>query len=141
MMLHAAMLWPDASEKSLWPLAMQHAVHLHNHTPSSSTKLAPVEIWTQSHHSLKTVRNAHPWVCPVHVLQPCLQDGQKNPNWYPRSRRGQYLGYSPLHASSVALVRNLITETLSPQFHMVFDDWFETINCPTETKPKEFYEK
>ena len=32
MMIHAALRWPDASEKSLWPMAMAHDVHLHNHT-------------------------------------------------------------------------------------------------------------
>ena len=32
MMIHAAMMRPDSSEKSLFPMDMHHAVHLHNHT-------------------------------------------------------------------------------------------------------------
>ena len=38
------------------------------------------------------------------------------------------MGWSPMHASSVALVRNLMTGHLSPQFHVVFDPWFETVH-------------
>ena len=38
------------------------------------------------------------------------------------------MGWSPMHASSVALVRNLMTGYLSPQFHVVFDPWFETVH-------------
>ena len=41
------------------------------------------------------------------------------------------MGWSPIHAASVAVVRNLTTGFLSPQFHVVFDPWFETV-CETE---------
>ena len=104
-MFHASLLWPDVDYTVLWPLALQHAVYLHNHTPSSKTCLSPIELWTQSKNSLSGITNAHPWGCPVYVLQPKLQNGQKIPRWDPRSRRGQYLGVSPHHASSVGLVK------------------------------------
>jgi hypothetical protein len=52
----------------------------------------------------------------VYVLQPRLQDGGKVPKWEPRSRQGQYMGSSPLHASTVGLIRNLRTNHISPQF-------------------------
>ena len=38
-----------------------------------------------------------------------------------------YLGHSPVHAGSVALVLNLTTGHVSPQFHVVFDDEFSTV--------------
>ena len=38
------------------------------------------------------------------------------------------MGWSPMHASSVTLVHSLMTGHLSPQFHVVFDPWFETVN-------------
>ena len=47
-MFHAAIRWPDAHDKTLWPFAMNHAVHLHNHTPRRLDKFAPIEIWSQS---------------------------------------------------------------------------------------------
>ena len=37
------------------------------------------------------------------------------------------MGWSQVHASNVALVRNLSAGYISPQFHVVFDNWFETI--------------
>jgi len=40
---------------------------------------------------------------------------------------GQFLGFSRVHSSTVALVRNLHTGFVSPQYHVVFDDKFETV--------------
>jgi hypothetical protein len=64
----------------------------------------------------------------VYVLDPRIQDGKKLPHWSPRSRRGQYVGYLPEHASTVPLVLNLTTHCISTQFHVVFDDWFTTVD-------------
>jgi hypothetical protein len=43
------------------------------------------------------------------------------------SRIGVYLGHTPFHAGSVALVLNPSTGRVSPQFHVVFDDEFSTV--------------
>ncbi|KAL7474465.1 hypothetical protein ACHAW6_000438 [Cyclotella cf. meneghiniana] len=40
---------------------------------------------------------------------------------------GQFLGFSCQNSLTVELVRNLHTGYISPQYHMVFDDKFETI--------------
>ena len=37
-------------------------------------------------------------------------------------------GSLPLHASTVGLVRNLQNGNINPQFHLVFDDYFETMH-------------
>ena len=42
------------------------------------------------------------------------------PKWEPRARAQFYLGYSPFHAGSVALVLNIITVHISPHYHVVF---------------------
>ncbi len=42
---------------------------------------------------------------------------------------GNFLGYSDKHSSLVANVRHLSTGYVSPQFHVVFDDLFETVVC------------
>jgi hypothetical protein len=62
-----------------------------------------------------------------YVLQPKLQDGKKLPKWVPRTRRGQYLGSSTNHASTIAQIRNLVTGHVSPQFHVVYEPWFNTV--------------
>ena len=40
---------------------------------------------------------------------------------------GQFMGFSRSHSSTVALVQSLHTGYLSPQYHVVFDDKFETV--------------
>ena len=46
--------------------------------------------------------------------------------WEPRSYSRIYLGHSPFHVVSVALVLNPETIHVSPQFHVVFDEEFST---------------
>ena len=67
--------------------------------------------------------------CPIYVLDARLQSSGRAgpPKWVPRSRIGVYLGHSPYHAGSVALVWNPTTGRVSPQFHVVFDDDFSTV--------------
>jgi hypothetical protein len=61
------------------------------------------------------------------VLEQKLQNGQKLPKWNRWSRLGQFLGYSDEHSSLVANVRHLKTGYISPQYHVVFDDLFESV--------------
>jgi hypothetical protein len=52
--------------------------------------------------------------------------GYSKRKWTERARVGLYLGPSPQHARSVHLVLNIATGLVSPQFHVSFDDHFET---------------
>ena len=61
------------------------------------------------------------------VLDPKLQEGHKILKWNRRSRQGQFLGFSDEHSSLVANVRNLMTGYVSPQYHVIFDDLFQTV--------------
>eukprot|EP00957_Ditylum_brightwellii_P103159 7862095-Ditylum_brightwellii.AAC.1 len=56
-----------------------------------------------------------------------LQDGKKLSKWNPWKRQGQFLGWSQNHSSTVALIKNMRTGSISPQFQTVMDDWFSTI--------------
>ena len=67
------------------------------------------------------------WGCPAYVLEPKLQNGQKLPKWNRQSRLGQLLGYLDEHSSLVANVWHLKTGYVSPQYHVVFDNLFETV--------------
>jgi hypothetical protein len=42
---------------------------------------------------------------------------------------------SPVHAENIAVIRNLKSGYLSPQYHIIFDDWFETVYADKETPP------
>ena len=50
------------------------------------------------------------------------------------------MGVSSKHASSVSMVRNLHTHHLSPQFHCVHDDHFDTIHCTADQPPDNWEE-
>ena len=131
MLIHSALCWPAANDLELWPFAFSHAVFIWNNLPGQDG-LAPEEKWTGSRFpNFSLLRRLHPWGCPSYVLDPTLQDGKKLPKWQPRSRQGKYLGFSSEHASSVALVLNPQTKRISPQFHLLFDDYFTTVQGVT----------
>jgi hypothetical protein len=94
MMIYLALRWPEHNERDMWPLALSHAVHLHNKLPSMTSRLTPHEIWSRSKSSYIALLNSHPWGCPVYVLQPQLQDGRKLPKW---ARSRQDSTWEPLH--------------------------------------------
>jgi Reverse transcriptase (RNA-dependent DNA polymerase) len=140
MMIHATLRWPGFVEKDLWPMALSHAAYLYNITPNMETGVSPISVWTRTTQESNALRNSHTWGCPVYVLTPKLKDGQKIPKWEPRSRRGQYVGNSPMHASTVGLIRNLQTGTITPQYHLVYDDYFETVHSREDQEPENWGE-
>ena len=80
------------------------------------------------HNSGNELARAHIFGCPVYVLDPALQDGKKIPKWNPRARLGLFLGFSEQHLSQVPLILNVTTGKISPQYHVIFDDKFDTVH-------------
>ena len=135
MMLHAASSWPECVDSSLWPLVVKYAVYLWNHMPNPETGLAPIEIFSEVKSDYYELLSSHVWGCPVYVLDPALQGGVKLPRWRPRSRRGMFVGISDVHSSKVGLVMNLSTKNVSPQYHLVYDEWFTTVKSAEDIPP------
>jgi hypothetical protein len=128
MLLHAVLHWPDQADLSLWPFALEYAVYLWNNIPRKDSLLVPLELFASSKFdSYDHLHRAHVWGCPVYVLDPKLQDGKKLPKWSVRCRRGRYLGPSPDHSSTIGRILNLVTGSVSPQFHCVYDDLYTTV--------------
>jgi hypothetical protein len=129
MLLHSVLHWPDAANLELWPFALvAHAVYLWNHIPRKDIRKSPFELFTKSvMPSELYLQRQHVWGCPVCVLDPRLQDGKKIPKWDPRVRRGQFLGFSTQHSSTIGLVLNHRTGSVTPQYHCVYDDLFTTV--------------
>jgi hypothetical protein len=126
MILHAKQRWPNAITANLWPYALRNANDISNSAPGIKDGISPMEKFSQVKVSPK-VRTNHTFGCPVYVLDSRLQEGQSIPKWDEKARIGIYLGMSPRHSRKVALVLNLQTGHVSPQFHVVFDDLFETL--------------
>ena len=120
MMLHSSIHWPDVADPCLWPMAVSHAVFLHNHVPDPSSGLSPSDVFTKTHWPQKRFHDLHVFQSPVYVLDKTIQDGKKIPRWKPRSARFQFMGFSGNHATSAPLVLNPATGAITPQFHVVF---------------------
>lgn len=139
MMLHAAMRSADGSlNTDLWSMAMDYAVWIYNHLPRRDSGASPEELWTRTTSDTPLLlADCHVWGCPVFVLEPKLQkSGIKIPKWHPRSRRGILMGFSPQHSTLITLILNLASGSITPQFHVVFDDMFHTVASPDDDLPE-----
>ncbi|CAJ1949055.1 unnamed protein product [Cylindrotheca closterium] len=135
MLVHLAIHWPEQADLALWPMAIDHAVFLHNHLPDQTTGLSPMDKFSRQRWPHSKYHDIHVFGCPTYVLDKKLADGKTIPKFKPRSERHVYLGFSPFHASTVPLVLNPRTGSITPQFNCVFDDWFATIATSIEEIP------
>ena len=135
MMQHSFIHWPDEFQVQLWPFALDYACWLHNHTPSNTHGWAPLELFCGTQVDCQHLQRARVWGCPSYVLSPTLQDGKKIPKWAPRAGRGQFLGFSKQHSSMIGILRNIQTGSITPQFHVVFDELFSTVHSLDDDDP------
>lgn len=128
MLAHGMYLWPYHIKMELWPFGLKASERVHNDFVLDfsghfhNKKFTPIS----THQDIK---DEHPLFCPVYALV-CLFQGSLGglSKWEPWSFLRIYLGHSPDHASNVALVLDPRTKLVSPQYHVVFDDAFLTID-------------
>jgi len=125
---HANYRWKRAITANLWPYALRLANDAYNATPLKSNEQAysPAQLFAGSKVN-PNKKHFQPFGCPVYVLSQELQQQKPYHKWKERANVGIYLGRSPQHQRNVALVLNLSTGHVSPQFHVSFDPTFETI--------------
>ena len=138
LMLHAIIHWPEERDEQLWPLAVDYSLYLWNNTPKEGVGLSPEELFCKTKGDGTPILHSHVWGCPTYVLDPKLQDGKSLPKWEPKARRGVFMGVSSMHSSTVGLIRNRTTGFISPQFHVVYDDLFQTVAAPADRDPPEW---
>ena len=127
MLLHAKRFWPEAITTMLWPFVLLAYIERRNNLQLDSNNQTPLQKICKLGKKLD-ITKFYTWGCPVFVLESQIQTDPKGlPKWNPRARVGIYLGHSPVHAGNVALVLNPATGHVSPQFHLVFDDDFTTV--------------
>ena len=129
MLIHASKQWPGVVTIHLWPYAMRMANQAYNAMPllSHTDKQSPNKIFDNSAVDINQ-KHWKPFGCPAYILTAELQGTTGiHPKWDARSRAGIYLGQSPIHNRNVALVLNIHTGYVSPQFHVKFDEAFWTI--------------
>ena len=129
MLLHAERLWPEAISTVLWPFALKLAAHIHNHCHVSGTGSSPASLFMNTSGVYESsLEDFHTFGSPCYVLDSRLHSGIGGvPKWEPRASLRIYVGLSPLHSTNVAMVLNPYTGLVSPQYHVVFDDHFLTL--------------
>ncbi|CAJ1935829.1 unnamed protein product [Cylindrotheca closterium] len=133
LLVHLAIRWPEQADLALWPMAIDHAVFLHNHLPDVDTGLTPMDKFSRQRWPHSKYHDIHVFGCPIYVLDKKIADGKTLPKFLPRSERYVHLWFSPFHASTV--VRNPRTGAITPQFNCIFDDWFVTLSANIDDVP------
>jgi hypothetical protein len=72
----------------------------------------------------------HPLLCPVYVIDQHMQEGTFPPKWTARTTQKVYVGHLRNHSKSAPMVWDPKTKLVSPQFHVMFDDNFDTVQPP-----------
>ena len=111
LLLHAMRMWPQMIDSMFWPFAMKAMADRHNSLQTNQKGQTPKSIMYNISTTDIPVKSYHTLFCPVYVLDSRLHNAGSPgpPKWEPRSRIGVYLGHSPFHAESMALVFNPTT--------------------------------
>jgi Reverse transcriptase (RNA-dependent DNA polymerase) len=129
-LLHAQRMWPQEICAHLWPYALRMASESINSTPNLRNKhqgRTPEQLFSGSDVNSNPKHWKH-FGSPVFVLDQALRGSSRiHGKWKDRSRIGIYLGRSPQHSRSIALVLNPETGLVSPQFHVQHDSSFDTV--------------
>ena len=142
MLLHAMTKWPSKVTFDLWPFAVRQAINIYNNIPRKDLNwCTPEEVFAgmtnpEDRTKYSFIKELKTFGCPCYVLNTKSTPTKRLNKWTSKSTKCIYLGKSRSHASNVALVLNLSTDHISPQYHIVFDEQFTTANNnKIETKP------
>ena len=134
MLHHQALHWPDVSDVELWPFAVLYAAYILNRIPQTHSGQSPLELFSRTVWPRTKFHNLHVWGCPCYVLDSALAGGHKLPRFTPRSQRHMFLGISQDHTGHIPLVLNLDTGSTRTHYHVVVDDWFNTVHTSDSTQ-------
>jgi hypothetical protein len=74
--------------------------------------------------------NMHPLLCPVYILDRRMQESTSPPKWTKHTTQKVYAGDLHHYEKSVPMVWDPKTKLVTPQFHVMFDDNFDTVQAP-----------
>ena len=133
MLLHACSRWPGAVTTALWPYAVRQAQDVSNYLPMNDQGHSPIKRFFGTDVAPR-LGKFHIFGCPIFTLEKRLQSKQSVPCWDTRDRLGIYLGKSPMDARNVSNVLSTSSGCVLPQFHVIHDDFFETVQRDMLTK-------
>ena len=136
-MIHLSLYWTyhGVDDIYFWYFEVKHYFWVYNRVPNQRSGITLIEILTKAKSNHRDLRRAHVRGCTVFLPEAKLQDYQKLPNWNQWSWLGKFNGFSDEHFTLVVNVRNLRTGYISHQYHLVFDDLFETTVLTEDNDP------
>ena len=126
MLLNSIICLTDVITTELWLYTIKLTINVGNNCPDKSG-ITALECFssTKGHAREKCFHTfglpyliLNPKVCKIFI-----------PKWTLHSRQAILLGIFPQHGGNIALVQNLKTGYISPQFHIVFDDNLTTTSA------------
>jgi hypothetical protein len=129
---------PRWSLKTCGPSRLAMLFFFHNSSICHSKQKSPYELVT-GQLSPWYINDFRVFGCPLYVLQKKLQDGDSYSKWKACSWQGMYVGQSSCHESSIPLIFYPSTTHVSPQFHMVYDEGFQSLVTHDSTALEKFY--
>jgi hypothetical protein len=128
---HAISRWKKTITTELWPFAIQHAATIYNTTKRRPRDydLSPWEQFTGERSKLNHTY-MHPLLYSVYVLDRRMQEGTSPHKWTKRTTQKVYVGHLHHYSKSVPMIWDPKTKLVSPQFHVMFDDNFDTVQAP-----------
>jgi hypothetical protein len=131
MLNHAISRWGKTITAEVWPFAIQHAATIYNTTKRKSRdyELSPWEQFMGERSKLDQT-DMPPLFCPVYVLDRRMQEGTLPPKWTKHTTQKVYVGHLHHYSKSVPMVWDPKTKLVSPQFHVMFDGNFDTVQAP-----------
>ena len=112
----------------LWPIALKETAYVLNKLNISADERSNEARFFGIDGDMFDKSMFHVFGGPTFVLEAKLQSRVAGvPKWDPRYCMGIYVGHSPSHSGSVALVLNPKTGHVSPQYHVIFDESFTTV--------------
>lgn len=132
--------WPNVIQEEMLPFALRHAVNFHNTSIHKGQSAYPCKLFT-GEEPPSTLQDFCIFGCPTYILHKDLQDGSKIGKWKARSWQGVYIGHSSCHSGSIPLIYNPATTHVSPQYHVVYDEFFKTASGGQETQNSVYLDK
>ena len=133
MLHHAAIHWADVADVELWPLAVLHAVFILNRIPREESGRSPLELFSRKTWPTSKFQDFHVWGAPAYVLDTSLANGRTIPRWKARSSRCVFVGNRTKRGHGVPLVLNLETGAITSQYHVIMDNWFQTVEAASKS--------
>lgn len=139
-LLHATAKWSLVIKEEMWSFALWHTVNFHNYSVWKQQTKTPYELFTGQVPSWSL---SGFWVFgpPTYILHKALQDGSSHGKWKSRAWLGIYVGISNCHSSAIPLIYNPESTHISPQYHMVYDEYFMTVAPPPTFDSKAYLDK